>query len=432
MKSHFYVAKKKDKAGRIFGFVRYRNVEDVGLLEGNLKNIMVEGRRLVVNLAKYDIFGHKVEVATSINHLRSAPVGSGLPDLVSGFPPLHQNCGSNRPCLNALNGPWAKQRSVSVPPDTIAFSERYESSLVGSVIDFNTLCNIHTSIADAGFHGLGIKYLGGFVVLLTFPNSNEACVFLNKNDLWKFWFSSLDQWCGQSLPFERVAWIRVLGVPAHLWDRSVINSIGNQFGKVIQGSQISWGDNNWSQECIGILVGDGRQIKEELELTWRDNSYRVWIIEEPGEWIPDCLRPITTPKDPYAKDCYRTKSSPVDNFGTEHGTADVSSSGGPRNLVGSASEKPYGDLGKAFKCDLANKIEIQPTCISPREHSFFDSQSSKWDGEMCQLKKQVGGPIGNKRSTPSKTPGPFIFCAATSNPKGLGPNLVAQLIVAVL
>ncbi|MFS7960080.1 hypothetical protein Hanom_Chr08g00698761 [Helianthus anomalus] len=205
---------------------------------------MVEGRRLVVNLAKYNIFGHKVEVATSINHLRSTPVGSGLPDLVSGFPHLHQNGGSNRHCLNALNGLWAKQRSVSIPIN-LCFLIAVRILLCWLGDRFQYSLQHPYFYCGYGFSWVGNKYLGGFVALLTFPNPNEAC--------------------------------------------------------------ISWEDNNWSQECIGILVGHGRQLKEELELTWRDNSYWVWIIEEPGEWIPDCLQPITTPKDPYAKDCYRTQ-----------------------------------------------------------------------------------------------------------------------------
>ncbi|MFS7923165.1 hypothetical protein Hanom_Chr03g00257461 [Helianthus anomalus] len=51
------------------------------------------------------------------------------------------------------------------------------------------------------------------------------------------WFNSVDIWKGQSVAFERIAWLNIHGVPLHLSGNEIFDSVGRCFGKVIHTSQ---------------------------------------------------------------------------------------------------------------------------------------------------------------------------------------------------
>ncbi|MFS7913705.1 hypothetical protein Hanom_Chr02g00144791 [Helianthus anomalus] len=90
-------------------------------------------------------------------------------------------------------------------------------------------------------------------------------------------------WTGQSLPFERIAWLKVLGVRVHLAVDNIYDSIAGHFGKVLHASQRT------SVIYIGVLVGDGVRIAEQVTLKWKYKQFRVWVEVETADWIPDCL-----------------------------------------------------------------------------------------------------------------------------------------------
>ncbi|KAM0026259.1 hypothetical protein Hdeb2414_s0020g00556051 [Helianthus debilis subsp. tardiflorus] len=180
-------------------------------------------------------------------------------------------------------------RSVDVPGDTMAFKDEFGKALVGRCVDLPTLNLLNKLLLDSGVGGVCLSYLGGLHILLKFPDEVSCSSFVTNNNLWNKWFAILDVWLGQSLPFERIAWINMIGVPIHLAVDSVHDSIASRFGKVIHGSNRSVADSDLSVNCVGVLVGEGARINEQVDLRWDNKSYRVWVEEEVTGWVPDCL-----------------------------------------------------------------------------------------------------------------------------------------------
>lgn len=406
-----YIAKKKDKAGRIFGFVKYRNVKDDLLLEESLQKLTVHNTRLVVFRAKFDRYGNKMEYSPS--HIQHVPE-SGAP-----FQSVNQLGGLNQSCRNApISGAPMATQAIKIPSDVVAHSDRFNSTLVGRVVDFLTLRNIHNYIVVTKFQGLSIRYLGGFYVMLTFSDPTDSDEFLKAQETWSKWFSSLARWVGQSISYERIAWIRILGVPPHLWDKSVLDAIGNHVGKVIQGSQVSWEEANWSQDCIGILVGEGCQIKDEINLLWRDKSYRLWIIEEPGEWLPDCLEKIPQPT---RSDC----SQPTSNIATDGVT-----SGADRPAIGALPHTNFPREYQFFEVESATGCLNCVKSSGERKSSHGNVRYPFHEnaiGDECLFKPLGEVNPGNAVFTPSKSLGPFVFMAGPSNSKRARPKSSSPL-----
>ncbi|KAJ0593938.1 hypothetical protein HanHA300_Chr03g0103021 [Helianthus annuus] len=98
-----------------------------------------------------------------------------------------------------------------------------------------------------------------------------------------------DVWVGQAFAFEMIAWLQVHGVPLHLWCEEVFSEICGRFGVVAKQPQVLEDDGDFSMVCVGVLVGEGKRILEEVTLNWQDKRYQVWVSEDLGDWIPDCL-----------------------------------------------------------------------------------------------------------------------------------------------
>ncbi|KAM0047068.1 hypothetical protein Hdeb2414_s0009g00324161 [Helianthus debilis subsp. tardiflorus] len=89
--------------------------------------------------------------------------------------------------------------------------------------------------------------------------------------------------------FERVAWLRLLGVPLHLVVSDVIKMVGEEFGKVLH-VQKSFGDEkDLSIGRIGVLVGEVERIKKSVLIRWKNRSFRILVEEELDIRVPDCL-----------------------------------------------------------------------------------------------------------------------------------------------
>ncbi|MFS7928892.1 hypothetical protein Hanom_Chr04g00326141 [Helianthus anomalus] len=61
--------------------------------------------------------------------------------------------------------------------------------------------------------------------------------------------------------------MRVLGVPIHLSDNKVFDSIAGLYGKIVHGSSVSAEDGNLSFSWIGILVGEGDRIHDHVSMS---------------------------------------------------------------------------------------------------------------------------------------------------------------------
>ncbi|MFS7964942.1 hypothetical protein Hanom_Chr08g00756291 [Helianthus anomalus] len=160
-----------------------------------------------------------------------------------------------------------KNDKVLIVPDrTIAFNELHDVTVVGKAADLDTLVDFDHLLRIVWTVYSKLQYLGGLYILLSFEDSVAAKKFLKAKTVWGLWFSKLELWSAQSLPLERVAWLKILGVPLHILDSDVLASISGLFGKVLHVPKNLVDDQDLSFKRVGILV------EEELE-----------------EWVPDCL-----------------------------------------------------------------------------------------------------------------------------------------------
>ncbi|KAJ0532536.1 putative RNA recognition motif domain, nucleotide-binding alpha-beta plait domain superfamily [Helianthus annuus] len=225
-----YIARKKDKEGRKFGFISFRNVVDVKEMEHALNGTKMGGYKLMANLAKFAVENEGL-------YSEVLAEGKGKSKVFDSQPQVHNF--TNQAFVNNRGGKLFKDlfsvsnvgvgdssnpkkndegigSFISIPEDTLAFKDLLGKALVGRCRDITTLRSLNALLAECDIQGVSLSYIGGLSMLIKFLNESVCSEFLLNYSVWEPWFSSLDIWNGQSLPFERLAWVRVQGVPIHL------------------------------------------------------------------------------------------------------------------------------------------------------------------------------------------------------------------------
>ncbi|KAJ0776316.1 putative RNA recognition motif domain, nucleotide-binding alpha-beta plait domain superfamily [Helianthus annuus] len=304
-----YIAKKKDKDGNRFGFVSFNNVRDAKELERALNGTKMGDSKLKVNIARF--------ATENVGLLDAAETRKkDAPDLQKGGNHVNQQFRNNdfikegggrlfsdlfvkgNGASGGVSSSLPKEGiMVEAHENILAFQELIGSAAVGRCSNLMILNSLFSLMTKAGVGEFSVSYLGGLYVLVKLQDEERCNSFIGNHALWENWFSSLDHWNGQSLPFERIAWLRVVGVPLHLAVDEVYDSIARHFGKIIHASERSSEDIDLSVNCIGVLRGDGDRIAEVVSLIWKDRRFKIWVEEVAEEWTPEGLENDGTESD---------------------------------------------------------------------------------------------------------------------------------------
>ncbi|KAF5778507.1 hypothetical protein HanXRQr2_Chr12g0548331 [Helianthus annuus] len=171
-------------------------------------------------------------------------------------------------------------KSIVMPDKTGAFKELFRISVVGRTVDLETLVDFDRLLWIAKIRFSRIQYLGGLTILVTFHDDVATNLFMDSKAIWGPWFTKLEVWSGQSLHFERVAWLKLSGIPLHLLDPDTLLLIGELYGKVLHVPKGPEEDQDLSMARVGVLAGEAYRIKEVVSLKWKDRSFRIWVEEE--------------------------------------------------------------------------------------------------------------------------------------------------------
>ncbi|KAI3675496.1 hypothetical protein L1987_85086 [Smallanthus sonchifolius] len=247
-----YVAVKRDRAGALFGFVRFSGVVYKREMERSLSSVTLNNAILSVNLAKFDRGGNR---CSREKRTKPLPPWVGQPRLyrAAGYEDLNRG---NKSYRDALIKNQTIQHPVSevVARGDAEFNaiQWYDLFAIGNLKDFNQLCCLHLSIDKAGIKLARMRNLVG---------------------------------TGYT-PYARMVWLRIHGVPPQLWEAQVFDELASNMGKVVAPSQAAFSDGVLTYDTVGILVREGWSLPEEITLKWQDKIYRCWFQIEDDDWCP--------------------------------------------------------------------------------------------------------------------------------------------------
>ncbi|GJX47692.1 nucleotide-binding alpha-beta plait domain-containing protein [Tanacetum coccineum] len=190
---YVYIAFKRTKKGTRFGFVRFKNIDDIMAFERKLKGILIGDSR-----QEKDRFVHSFK------------------DVVVGP--------SQRPQPSILN--------VRVEEDGY-LKRRLEKCWVGKAKKFQVLQNAWDIMKNNGLADCNVKYVGGLLLLFEWESKDAAHESLESNKIWLMqWFDDLQLWDEKVDPFSRLVWLNIEGLRILARNIGGVKSVAKPFGRI--------------------------------------------------------------------------------------------------------------------------------------------------------------------------------------------------------
>ncbi|KAJ0568193.1 putative RNA recognition motif domain, nucleotide-binding alpha-beta plait domain superfamily [Helianthus annuus] len=280
-----YIARKRDKVGNRFGFVSFLDVKDSKDLIRSICNTRIGDCRLKANIARFTLEEGEIR-QERVNGNKHSNSNQEIPKVFSKGPSFDTFVNGSRSFSDMLTG-IERIRTVTVGDHVRAFSGLHGKAVVARLIDLEALKSIYLILNDICPGKGKVQYLGGLSVLISFEDEKLVTSFMNDAREMLGRFSSLELWEGQTFGFERLAWIKMVGIPLHLIHSDVIDSIGNAYGKIVHKAVRLDVADDLSYVYAGLLVGEGKRTCEEVKISWRDRKFSIWVSEESGMWVQE-------------------------------------------------------------------------------------------------------------------------------------------------
>ncbi|KAJ0565796.1 putative RNA recognition motif domain, nucleotide-binding alpha-beta plait domain superfamily [Helianthus annuus] len=291
-----YIAKKRDKNGYRFGFASFLGVKDATELEKQMRNVWIGSYRLFINVARFARDNDAGRVNKDLEGKSKEQKGKEQKERPFLFNNLEGCWGSSASNMGSSYADMVSGKSigaggtkeVTVSEYAKAYAELYNKAIIGKMKDLWYLRKLDILLKEANFGNAVIKYIGGLNVMVVFQSPFEADSF-RASSAGFGWFVSVELWMGQTIAFERLAWLNIYGVPLHLSGNETFDSVGRVFGKIIHASQREAKDNILTSDCVCVLTDTVKRIEEEVVIFEKGKRFRIWIEEERGAWIPDSV-----------------------------------------------------------------------------------------------------------------------------------------------
>ncbi|KAK8656801.1 hypothetical protein V6N13_098738 [Hibiscus sabdariffa] len=261
-----YIARKRSRGGKRFGFVRMKGLESAEWVMNRLHGFILYGSKLTVKRARNNFEWDRKRFSGSLPHIPGTMGNSVGTSLGHGE-------GLEASRLRRVSGDIAKVSMGNEKPKRITGHVEVEDlwrlrrCLVG-VSD--TICNvssIHQRLVTWGLGKINVQRLGAKMFLLTIEDEK---LFLMLEDVnWSYLkeiFKEVTPWSEKFSYTERATWIEIRGLPLHCWNNVTLKKIAELWGTF----EALGANFKHSLDCekvtVLIATNQARRIEEIVEI----------------------------------------------------------------------------------------------------------------------------------------------------------------------
>jgi hypothetical protein len=330
-----YVARKRNKRGQPYGFVRFSNVRDITKLTKALNAVSFGDFRVRARVARFDrndepfdenarTGAEKIRGVVSINAKpkeQNVSDGNGKPRVVEqpqndtlvpvpqegvtvGNVLVRLGDGNGKSRMGAQKQGEVQQVEAQIDKeqDSRIFLPSYRAAsdhvlwaqrgVVATVANGEAGSVVHRRVQDAGFKELDLLHLGGDKVLVRSPERADVLSVLDQaKDFFRLCFSHWVQWEKAVIPFQRGAWVRIYGIPLHAWNVNFFKLCVMDCGRFLRPDSYTVARDRLDYARVLISTTALAVVKKVEQILVDGSLVEVQIIEEWGFDLGDdaCL-----------------------------------------------------------------------------------------------------------------------------------------------
>ncbi|KAL4284387.1 hypothetical protein GQ457_16G026650 [Hibiscus cannabinus] len=293
-----FIATKRNKKGRRFGFVRFSKKIDADRAIERLNGFKLFGSKITVSVAKYNTrvaYWRRVRTGQQETECRKGEengsdrnpgerrgpgiVKGGEVD-IGGTSKGGRESKDNMLVSKVPNGKNSKEvkRVIGHIEDEDLWKCR--RCLVGEMTTVCSVRSIENRLHNWGLGEIKVQRLGGKSYLLSFEDDELFTMLEDLN--WSYLkeiFLSVSMWSEDIIQKERTTWIEVVGVPIHCWNHITWRRIAELWGKEeALGVNIN---RTKDGEKMSILITTSQpgMINEVIELEAGNITHQIRVIE---------------------------------------------------------------------------------------------------------------------------------------------------------
>jgi hypothetical protein len=132
-----------------------------------------------------------------------------------------------------------------------------------------------------GLKQLGVSSMGPNMVLLKAADPECVEEAERRNDpWWRGLFSSVKRWSPNRVALKRRVWLKVYGLPLHVWDEKCFKQLGALYGDFVDFDEDTINLNRLDLARICVNASNMAFINEKIRVEIMGAMFDVWIVEE--------------------------------------------------------------------------------------------------------------------------------------------------------
>ena len=281
-----FIARRLNKWGRRFGFVRFFEVGNATRLEKELDQIFIGNVKLHVNIPRYR---------------RLVPESR-----VYKFPPGVPHSESSRRGGEGLaetrrerkKEVWVKKKGEESYADIVRGGPRLvwkgptfsvqkqilpwmEASVIGQLRADLDLDQLREEFLKGGLSTVFLRSLGDNLVLLM-PREGEsmqALIKLNK-EWFESVFTSFEPWSEKCIASHKVVWVRCYGLPLSLWNKECFSKVVGDKATIVSIGKATLLWENLEYAVLQVRMPKSQSVGMAADMKINNNLYSIRIEEE--------------------------------------------------------------------------------------------------------------------------------------------------------
>ncbi|GAU18663.1 hypothetical protein TSUD_124960 [Trifolium subterraneum] len=275
-----YIPSKVDKWGKKFAFVKFREVKEEGVLSQNLKDVWLGSFKLRINKSRFE----RKEDEKKKKELGSSNVledgGNNAQPGGSFKTALMQHSKRQEEVEKSKKSKEALEEVFQVEVDGRLLKE-LESSFVGKLALKVEIRRIKTILFMEGLSHISVTDMGRDLVLIFSPKVGEVEKLWNSKADWiRYYFKEVNPWLPSSFVDRRDLWVKVYGIPLHVWSENLFKVIRGKYGEFLDYDDCTASRAKLDIARIKISTSFRGFIDDPLNIMALGVTYSLRVVEE--------------------------------------------------------------------------------------------------------------------------------------------------------
>jgi hypothetical protein len=159
--------------------------------------------------------------------------------------------------------------------------ERWLKTFVGVAANSGMTYNIQNAFHSQGYFGVKVTHLGANLSLLEGQEEGEVEALMKDAKDWlEQWFTEIRPWNPKDVDLERIIWLRVFGVPVHVWNDDFFTKITKPWGIFMHSDDVT--NKKVTMDVARLLIRTSSQkaIDEFIDVQINGEFFHLRVLED--------------------------------------------------------------------------------------------------------------------------------------------------------